>query len=197
MRATAAAAHTHVPTDGIELEASTATGTYVQSDGQVNVEFFIDPDWTTPQFFFKGTNDGETMKNTYPAVEAATKLRLSISSGDAWAFWRIKFGGVTILEQQDGSVRPEYTAGSRFWIDGDNTDGVSASIEIDIPGAFSFNLVQCASNSTVGIPLSLSTSSPPSPRASLDAWASPSCMYTHAWSLCDPLSIRITLVRCF
>ena len=89
--------------------------------------------------FFTGTAVGETMSKTFASVSAATKLRLSMpAGGNGWAFWRIRFGGITILESPDGAVQPPYLTGTRFWIDGEATQGqtIPASIEIDVQCTF-------------------------------------------------------------
>jgi hypothetical protein len=127
---------------GIELEASTSTGyccnctdCHAGTDDTVKVEFYIDHKWSTPQLFFDGVAEGKTMKKRFTSVENATKLRLSITGTDGWAFWRITFGGVTILKNPGGAEVASYVSGTRYWIDGESyrEQNIPSSIEINIP----------------------------------------------------------------
>jgi hypothetical protein len=142
----------------MELEATTAIGHGAQSNDQVGkfVEFYIGEIWTPPQLFFTGTARGETMKKRFMAVEGATKIRLSIDNIDAWGFWRIKFGGVTIHEFVGGAgATPPGDVtlngiglnGAGFWLDGYHVDGQEgpASIELDISSTFCWHLSTASS----------------------------------------------------
>jgi hypothetical protein len=127
------------------LEATTATRDFADSNAQINVEFYTGQGWSAPQLFFTGTAKGHTKKKRFTSVEGATKLRLSADNTNAWGFWRIKFGGVTIHENPVGAEGGKYVTGTRYWIDNGNNDLeqiVPASIDIDIPGMFSCNLCQ-------------------------------------------------------
>ena len=110
------------------------------------VEFYIGEQWSAKQLFFTGTALGKTMVKRFPSAVGASKIRLSIDNNDAWGFWRIKFGGVTIHEYSgDAAERPPLEAkenGVGFWIDG-NVGGAEApvgpsSIVINIPSTFWF-----------------------------------------------------------
>lgn len=146
--------------DGIELEATTATGTGADSNSQVGkfVEFYIGGKWSAKQLFFTGTVEGETMVKKFTSTVGASKIRLSIDNDDAWGFWRIKFGGVVIHEYTGGAAeRPPADAvglnGIRFWVDGnvactssnschdDSRPQAPSSIELDIPSTFCLNRV--------------------------------------------------------
>ena len=128
------------------MEASTATGNGAESSPEVGkfAEFYIGEQWSAKQLFFTGTAQGETMVKRFPSAVGASKIRLSIDNDDAWGFWRIKFGGVTIHEYSGADAgRPPLEAklnGVGFWID-ENVGGTEAplapsSIEINIPSTF-------------------------------------------------------------
>ena len=118
----------------------TANGKNADTPETVSVEFYVGQKWTAKQLFFNGTKGGEKMSNTFTSVSTATKLRLSIDGTNGWAFWRIRFGGITILENLNeqfyGDRHPAYITGTRFWLDGDSESTgnkiIPASIEIDI-----------------------------------------------------------------
>ena len=128
------------------MEASTATGIGAASNAQVGkfVEFYIGEQWSAKQLFFTGTAQGETMVKRFPSAVGASKIRLSIDNDDAWGFWRIKFGGVTIHEFSSGASKmpsvKENLNGVGFWIDGEvKTASIApSSIVINIPSTVWF-----------------------------------------------------------
>ena len=137
---------------GVELEVSTAEVGSSTTTEQVFTQFYVDQQWSGKELFFEGADRGETHRKIFASATGATKLRLSISGTNAWGFWQIKLGGVTIREHPNGKSGIPYQAdGAGFWIDQSGTEsqtGQSApsSIDIDIPQSklcfFSMRLCQ-------------------------------------------------------
>ena len=107
----------------VALHCSIAEGS--QSDGEASIQFFVGRQWQPKQPFLFSVDQGETYKQTFVGVAAATRLRLSTSSVDAIGYWRITANGEDILHHPNGTAE----ATSAYWLG----EGLSSSATFQLP----------------------------------------------------------------
>jgi hypothetical protein len=74
-----------------EVSAITSLAKMASSNlGNKYVSFFVDGDWTAPQFFFRWDRNGYNHTERYTLPSKPMMVRISIDdSAQAWGFWRL------------------------------------------------------------------------------------------------------------
>jgi len=111
----------------IELKVFTGNQSMAETTGSILASFFIEGEWTDPELFFTGAQQGESKSKVFVLAGWPSDISLSIWSNDAWGFWKIMVNNTVVLEDPQGpsGSDPYFKendtstyADSRYWIEG-------------------------------------------------------------------------------
>lgn len=111
----------------VELKVYTGNQSMAETDGSILASFFIEGEWTDPELFFTGAQQGESKSKVFVLPGWPSDVSLSIWSNDAWCFWKIMVNDTVILEDPKGPTGSDRYykendtstyADSPYWIEG-------------------------------------------------------------------------------
>ena len=104
------------------------TSVYAATNNAINIQFYVNEEWTTAQLFASSATLGSIQTNTYTLGSQPTKLRFVATSTDNIDFWKITLNEITVHQWADG-LNSDPGGTTSFQL-GTNTN---SQIEIVIP----------------------------------------------------------------
>lgn len=119
----------------VTVTAVTGWDASAGTDDTVYIEFYVDDDWIDAEPFVTSADVGDELEQTYGLAADPTKMRITISDGNAWGF---DFMYITLHDTNETLVlNCEYSMTgmseySQNWIDTDGSGGVTDTLVIPI-----------------------------------------------------------------
>ena len=104
-----------------EVSMYISNTTYAATNDGLNVQFYVDGVWTSPEEFFTSASVNETKTKVFNLTGQPNKIKFVVRGVDGVYFWKVTVNGVIITENSLGVNDTNY-----YWfLDGDNPSGVT------------------------------------------------------------------------